>query len=121
MAIKTRCLTPGAMFETHIQEESLSVQVEFGRKIDLTEAEAEILDALVHNQLEMALAQFWPEGEVDKATAPDSKCGEIKEISSMGGPGGSIEGPSGPFVKKKKKKKVKEWLNSEILKILVEG
>ena len=119
MAIKTKCLTPGAVFKTRIQEESLSVQVEFGRKIDLTEPEAEILEALIHNQLEVALAQFWLEDKVGKTTTPDSKCGEIKEISSVSG--GSIEGPSGPLIKKKKKKKVKEWLNNEILKILVEG
>ncbi|MDC1160132.1 helix-turn-helix domain-containing protein [Luminiphilus sp.] len=118
MAIETKCLTPGAVFETHIQDESLSVRIDFGRKIDLSETEAELLEALVHNQLESALAQFWPE---DKPTTPVIVNSEIKEISSMAG--GSIEGHSGPLKQpkeKKKKKKVKEWLSNEIFKILVE-
>ena len=59
MAIKTRCLTPGANFTTEISDDKVSVEVNFGKKIELTEKEAELIEALLHNQIEIVLSRFY--------------------------------------------------------------
>ena len=59
MAIKTRCLTPGANFTTKISKDKVSVEVSFGKKIEMTEKEAELIEALLHNQIEVVLSRFY--------------------------------------------------------------
>lgn len=59
MAVATKCQTSGATFSTRITAGSLSVTVDFGRVLDLGEAEAAELEANAHNVLEMLLAPYW--------------------------------------------------------------
>jgi hypothetical protein len=61
MALKTKCLTPGAQFHTKLSSEpdqvTITVELPTGTLEALTETEAEVLEALLHNQLELVL---WP-------------------------------------------------------------
>lgn len=59
MATATKCQTPGALFETHIDDSGISVTVDFGRKISLGEEAAEELEANIHNALELALSRYY--------------------------------------------------------------
>lgn len=59
MAEKTACMTPDAIYHSHITPTHLEVKVDFPFELDLSEREAELLDILIHNQLEIALASFW--------------------------------------------------------------
>ena len=68
MANSTKCLTPGAIFSTHISssENTVSVKVQLpeGSITDITEEEAEVLETLLHNQLEIVLRNYCkPESE----------------------------------------------------------
>ena len=60
MAIESKCLTPEAVYHTHLNPERLLVQVDFGQTLELSEEEASLLEILIHNQLELALSKFWP-------------------------------------------------------------
>lgn len=59
MAIETPCQTPGAYFHTSIQEEAVVVAVNFARKISLSPEQAEILEANIHNAMELVLAPYF--------------------------------------------------------------
>lgn len=59
MAVETPCQTPGAFFHISIQEEAIVAAVSFKRKIPLTPAEAEVLEANIHNALELVLAPYF--------------------------------------------------------------
>ena len=59
MAQETRCLTNGAIYHTEIKKGSLSVKVDLPFKIDLSEKEAELLEKLIHNQLEVVLRPYF--------------------------------------------------------------
>lgn len=59
MAVPTPCQTNGAMFSTHIEPLGITASVSFGRVIDLTEKEAEILEANIHNVLELVLVPYY--------------------------------------------------------------
>jgi hypothetical protein len=59
MAQETKCQTPGAVFHTGISIHRLSMVVEFNRVLDLSEAEAELLDANLHNAVELVLARYF--------------------------------------------------------------
>lgn len=61
MAEKTVCMTPDAIYHSYITPTHLEVKVDFPFTLDLSEREAELLDILIHNQLEIALASFWQE------------------------------------------------------------
>jgi hypothetical protein len=56
MAMSTGCQTPGAQFHTHITNRMMTVSVDFGRELNLTEEEAKLLETNAHNQLELAIA-----------------------------------------------------------------
>ena len=58
MALATECLTSGGVFHTEIGEQSVSIKVDLPRKLDLSEDEARILEALMHNQLELVLRYY---------------------------------------------------------------
>ena len=58
MALATECLTSGAVFHTEIGEQSVSIKVDLPRKLDVSEDEARILEALMHNQLELVLRYY---------------------------------------------------------------
>jgi len=59
MAVETGCLTNGAIFVTSIQEKSVSVVVELPFQLEISEKEAEILDILIHNQMEILLRLYF--------------------------------------------------------------
>ena len=59
MANKTQCLTSGAIFHTGISEDSVSVKVDLPFKLEITEEEAEILETLIHNQMELILRPYF--------------------------------------------------------------
>jgi hypothetical protein len=61
MAVATECQTPGALFHTRINDDGLSVAIDFGRKISLSEEAAEELEVNVHNALELALNRYYRE------------------------------------------------------------
>lgn len=60
----TKCLTSGAIFETHITEKGISVKVGFPFNINIDESEAEVLENLIHNSLELALRPYFDAVEV---------------------------------------------------------
>ena len=59
MAQKTKCLTSDAVFHTAISEDKVSISVDLPFKLDISEAEAEVLTRLLHNQLEVVLRYYW--------------------------------------------------------------
>lgn len=56
MAIATPCQTSGAQFHTTIALTSVGVLVRLPFELTLTEEEAEVLEANLHNAMEMVLA-----------------------------------------------------------------
>ena len=61
MANGTKCLTSGAVFKTRISDKELGVTVVMpGDQLKgLNEEEATILEALIHNQLELVLRPYF--------------------------------------------------------------
>lgn len=59
MSIETKCQTPGAVFETRISDASVSVEVTLPFPLNLTEAQAQLLEASLHNAMELVLAQHF--------------------------------------------------------------
>lgn len=59
MAMQTPCQTSGAVFSTRIAGDGISVDVDFGKRINLGEEEAELLEANIHNALELVLARYY--------------------------------------------------------------
>jgi len=60
MAAETKCLTNGAIYNTEITSQRVSVSVELPFKLEISEEEAKLLDALIHNQLELVLRPYFP-------------------------------------------------------------
>jgi hypothetical protein len=56
LAVPTRCQTPDAIFHITVGKRSVSAVVDLPHALDLTEEAAAILEANVHNALELALA-----------------------------------------------------------------
>ena len=59
MALETKCLTPGAQFHTEISATTVSVKVDLGITLDISEEEAELLTRLLHNQFELVLKKYY--------------------------------------------------------------
>ena len=59
MAIETKCLTSGAIFHTFVGEREISARVELPFELEISEEEAQLLDALIHNQLELVLRPYF--------------------------------------------------------------
>ena len=62
MAVKTRCQTQGAIFATEISNRGIKVDVRFsadGKEIYLSDKEAELLEANIHNVLELVLSRYY--------------------------------------------------------------
>jgi hypothetical protein len=66
MAIETGCLTSGAIFHTSIEEKAVSVTVELPFQLEISEKEAEILEVLIHNQMELVLRPYFSTEEERK-------------------------------------------------------
>ena len=59
MANPTECLTNGAVFHVEIDESSIAAKVDLPFKLDINVKEAEILETLIHNQLELVLRSYF--------------------------------------------------------------
>ena len=59
MANKTKCLTSGAVFHIYIDKESVSVKADLPFELEVDDEEAEILEILIHNQLELVLRSYF--------------------------------------------------------------
>jgi ssDNA-binding Zn-finger/Zn-ribbon topoisomerase 1 len=59
-AQETKCQTPGAIYDTHINDKGVSVKVDL--PLDLSEDEAELLEANLHNAVELVLAPHSKKG-----------------------------------------------------------
>jgi hypothetical protein len=59
MAEKTKCQTPGAVFHSSIQDYSVSCRVDLPIKLSLSNEQAKVLDANIHNALELVLAPYF--------------------------------------------------------------
>lgn len=59
MAQETLCQTPGAVFHTKINPQSVGVSVELPKKLELTEQQAELLEKNIHNAMELVLAPYF--------------------------------------------------------------
>ena len=55
MALETKCLTPDANFTTFISPRTIASTVRLPFSLDLNKQQAEILEKLIHNQLELVL------------------------------------------------------------------
>lgn len=58
-AIKTKCQTNGAVFQTDISEDSITVVVKLPFELDVDVDEAKLLEANIHNALELVLAKYF--------------------------------------------------------------
>ena len=56
MALETNCLTSGCTYHTYVGETLVNVCVEFPARLDLSEEEAEEVEKLLHNQVELVIA-----------------------------------------------------------------
>lgn len=62
MAIATSCQIDGAIFETHIEPTRVSVVVLHASRLAIpTKEEAELLEANIHNAMELVLKPYWKE------------------------------------------------------------
>ena len=59
MANSTKCLTQGATYRTLIDRKKVYVSVELPFELDIDEEEAEVLDILLHNQVELVLRSYF--------------------------------------------------------------
>jgi hypothetical protein len=71
MALETKCLTPGAQFHTDIVTDyegrefiTVSVDLPAGTLMNLAEADAELLEKLMHNQIELVLRPYFMRAKV---------------------------------------------------------
>ncbi len=63
MALKTKCLTPGAWFDTEIHSDSIKVEVRLPFELDIEDSEAVLLTSILHNQIEVALRPYFEKDE----------------------------------------------------------
>lgn len=59
MAMQTPCQTSGAIFHTEVSERRVSVSVDLPMALELDEAAAELLEANLHNAMELVLARYF--------------------------------------------------------------
>ena len=59
MAVATKCQTSGAQFHTSISDSSIEVRVELPFSLNLSDEEAMLLEANLHNVFELVLKPFF--------------------------------------------------------------
>jgi hypothetical protein len=59
MALPTSCQTPGAVFRTSVTDRAVSVTVDLPASLGLSEDEAVLLEANLHNAVELVLARYF--------------------------------------------------------------
>lgn len=64
MALATRCQAPGVIFHTTITPNQVTVACDLPAPVDLAEADAELLEANLHNLVEIALAPWLADAPV---------------------------------------------------------
>ncbi len=67
MANKTPCLTSGAIFHTGIFKDNVYVKVDLPFNLEITDEEAEILETLIHNQMELILRPYFKIEVIDES------------------------------------------------------
>ncbi len=55
-AVKTKCQTAGAVYQTQITENNITVNIKIPFNLDLNKSEAKLLEDNIHNVLELVLA-----------------------------------------------------------------
>jgi hypothetical protein len=61
MAMQTVCQTPDAQFHTKITNDYVSMKIDFGKVVPLTDEEATLLESNLHNAVELVLARYYIE------------------------------------------------------------
>jgi len=61
VALETKCLTPDAVFHTNIGTQYISTRISLPFELRVDEKEAEILERLLHNQIELVLRPYFTE------------------------------------------------------------
>lgn len=69
MALPTACQTPGVQFITRISRRAVEVRAELPADLDLTAGDAKLLEANLHNAVELVLARYFPRQD-QPAAAP---------------------------------------------------
>lgn len=59
MVIEIPCQTPGAVFHITVYGSQVAVSVDLPLKLELTEEEAAVLEANIHNAIELVLIPYW--------------------------------------------------------------
>ena len=59
MAVTTTCQTPGAVFSTEFGDTFVKVRIDLPFLLLLTESEACLLEANLHNAVELVLARYF--------------------------------------------------------------
>lgn len=58
-ANKTPCQTSGAQFHVKVEGKAVSISVDLPMDLELTEAEAKVLETNMHNAMELVLAPYF--------------------------------------------------------------
>lgn len=59
MAIETPCQTPGCEFSTIVDKYGILVRVSFPETIELSPAQADLIEKNLHNAVELVLAPYF--------------------------------------------------------------
>jgi len=59
MAVETKCQTPGTRFKTVVDPLYITVEAWLPTALDLSEEEAALLEANIHNAMELVLAPYF--------------------------------------------------------------
>jgi hypothetical protein len=82
MANKTKCLTPGTHFTTKITGNTISIEARLPFDPYINEEEAETLETLLHNQMELVLHKYFllhiTEEEQDREQLRNLKAGDFE-------------------------------------------
>lgn len=58
-AMKTPCQTPNAQYDIEIHDKSIEIKVELPMQLELSKGEAKLLEANLHNMLELTLSKYF--------------------------------------------------------------
>jgi hypothetical protein len=58
-AVKTKCQTEGAIYNTDISENKIGIDIKIPFNMDLTKTEAKLLEDNIHNALELVLKPYF--------------------------------------------------------------
>ena len=58
-ALETKCQTPDVIFNIHIADQNIDINLQLPKSLDIDEVEAELLEKNLHNALELVLAKYF--------------------------------------------------------------